>query len=246
MANPQGDKDYTKVSNEIIEALALTDLSNYEFRVFMMLIRKTYGFHKKTDWISLSQLAERTGIKLSHICRTIKKLKAKNMIIKNGKITGIQKDYEQWKLPKQVTNLNGKVTQTGKLPKQVILPKQVSKVTQTGNKKLPKQGDTKEKKYTYTKETILLSELLYEKILENNPEHKKPNFNNWYLHMDKMIRIDKRDPNKIKEVITWCQKDDFWHKNILSTAKLREKYDQLILNMGKNKKQKTFSGDYRV
>ncbi|GAH98406.1 unnamed protein product, partial [marine sediment metagenome] len=34
------------------------------------------------------------------------------------------------------------------------LPKQVSKVTQIGIKKLPKQVYTKEKKETYTKETI--------------------------------------------------------------------------------------------
>lgn len=86
-----------------------------------------------------------------------------------------------------------------------------------------------------------LSEYLFEKIRENNPDHKEPNFENWAKHIDLMIKIDKRTPDRIKEVIDWCQKDNFWYKNILSTKKLREKFDQLILNMGKNKK-----GDWKI
>ena len=77
----------------------------------------------------------------------------------------------------------------------------------------------------------ILSELLYEKILEHNPEHKKPDLSNWSKHIDLMIRIDKRNPDKIREVIEWCQADDFWYKNILSTEKLRKQYDQLIIKM---------------
>ena len=154
MANPQGDRNYTKISNEIIEALSKTDLSNYEFRVFIMILRKTYGFHKKKDWISLSQLAEITGIKLPHISRTIKKLKEKNMILKNGKVTGIQKDYELWKLPKQVTNLNEEVTQTG-ITQTGNVTQTGCELTQTGKKKLPKQAYTKDTiKDTNTKDKI--------------------------------------------------------------------------------------------
>ena len=137
MANPQGNKNYTRIANGILEALASAKLSSYEFRIIIAILRKTYGFQKKKDWISLSQFSAVTGIKLSHISRTIKKLKEKNMILKNGKITGIQKDYERWNLPKQVNEF-----------------------TQTGKKKLPKQGYTKEKKetiqnkYIYSREDI--------------------------------------------------------------------------------------------
>ena len=55
-----------------------------------------------------------------------------------------------------------------------------------------------------------------------------------------MIRSDKRNIHDIKKIIDWCQQDSFWHINILSTAKLREKFDQLTLNMNKqpnNKKE---------
>ena len=51
-----------------------------------------------------------------------------------------------------------------------------------------------------------------------------------------MIRLDKRSVDDIEAVIRWCQQDDFWHKNILSTDKLRKQFDKLYMNMPKDKK----------
>ena len=96
------------------------------------------------------------------------------------------------------------------------------------------------KEFATTSIEYQLAKHLYEKILQNNPEHKKPNLQEWAVHIDRMIRLDERKPEKIKEVIDWCQADDFWYANILSTKKLREKYDQLVLQM-KNKPKKRFS-----
>ena len=76
-----------------------------------------------------------------------------------------------------------------------------------------------------------LSEYLLNKIKENNPKYKSPNLDIWSTYIDKMIRLDNRDPVEIKKVIDWCQADDFWYKNILSTEKLRKQYDQLVMNM---------------
>jgi hypothetical protein len=61
----------------------------------------------------------------------------------------------------------------------------------------------------------------------NNPEAKEPNFQTWANEIRKMINIDKRKPEQIKNMIVWCQNDSFWKGNILSTKKLRDKYDQL-------------------
>lgn len=82
----------------------------------------------------------------------------------------------------------------------------------------------------------VLSLILYKYILRNNPEYKKPNLYDWAVHIDYMIRLDKRKPQKIYEIIKWCQQDNFWHKNILSTEKLRKQYDKLVINMVKVKK----------
>ena len=47
MANPQLEDGYTKIANEILEALAGINLSPYEGRALFFLIRKTYGWKKK-------------------------------------------------------------------------------------------------------------------------------------------------------------------------------------------------------
>ncbi len=108
MARPQLENGYTKMANELLEALSRINLCAYETRVLLFIIRKTYGWRKKTDWISLSQTAMDTGIRKAHICRTINSLVARNIIIKgNNKHVGLQKDYEKWrnKLPTGVTRV---------------------------------------------------------------------------------------------------------------------------------------------
>lgn len=76
-----------------------------------------------------------------------------------------------------------------------------------------------------------------EKIKERKTDFKLPDRKRWLLEIDRMIRIDKRDPKKIKSMIEWIHRDSFWSKNILSPQKLREKYDQIELHaIGKYEK----------
>ena len=62
MASPQLEDGYTQISNELLEALCWMNLSPYEWRVLLWILRKTYGWKKKTDWISLSQFSKETGL----------------------------------------------------------------------------------------------------------------------------------------------------------------------------------------
>jgi hypothetical protein len=84
-------------------------------------------------------------------------------------------------------------------------------------------------------EYVLACEL-YNLILLNNPDAKKPDLQSWSKHIDLMIRVDKRSATDIQIIINWCQKDSFWQANILSTKKLREKYDQLTMKMNSNQR----------
>jgi predicted phage replisome organizer len=95
----------------------------------------------------------------------------------------------------------------------------------------PSEESDKPKKKTkvYEEDSVemMLSKYLFELMRRNNPEAKEPNFQSWSNEIRKMINLDQRKPEQIKNMITWCQKDSFWKGNILSTKKLREKYDQL-------------------
>ncbi|SNR99191.1 hypothetical protein SAMN04488503_2226 [Humidesulfovibrio mexicanus] len=86
---------------------------------------------------------------------------------------------------------------------------------------------------------LRLATYLYNCIRRNRPEFKQPDLQAWARHVDLMLRIDKRDPEHIREVIKWAQADNIpqegskfcWAANILSTAKLRAQFDQLAMKM---------------
>lgn len=76
-----------------------------------------------------------------------------------------------------------------------------------------------------------LAESLRDAIHQRDPEAKAgklPNLPGWIHDIEKLMRIDNRTPEEIREVIAWCQSPDcFWGPNILSGRKLRDKFDTL-------------------
>lgn len=92
--------------------------------------------------------------------------------------------------------------------------------------------------YAETSKELSLSKLLLDLIRDRNPGFKAPtNLQSWAKQISEMIRVDKRDPQKIEDVIKWCQADSWWQNNVLSTKKLREKFDQLYMKMPKQGQQ---------
>ena len=147
MANPQTEDGHVDIANEIIEHLAQIRLSGEEVQVLWVIFRKTYGWHKKADAISLGQFSEMTGLSRQHVLRAIKKLLPKMVIgvSKNGNrninIFEFNKDFDQWRvLPKK-----GTVTNNGNK----VYPKM-------GTKVLPKKVHTKEKKETIQKKNTYM------------------------------------------------------------------------------------------
>ncbi len=97
----------------------------------------------------------------------------------------------------------------------------------------------KKKPFVETSDEVRLSELLFSLMLQNNPKAKKPNIQAWAKHIDYMLRLDKRSVEEIKQVIHWSQQDHFWLVNILSTGKLREKFDKLWLKANSRPRPQT-------
>ena len=132
MASPQTQNGYTKIANELLEALAHIRIPGEAMQIFQVVVRKTYGFNKKEDAIALSQFCFATGLKKNTVCKGLKCLVGLNVITQKGndiaKIYRINKDFNAWK----------------PLPKKVTLPKKGIIVPQKGNLAYPKKGTTKE------------------------------------------------------------------------------------------------------
>jgi uncharacterized protein YdaU (DUF1376 family) len=100
-------------------------------------------------------------------------------------------------------------------------------------------------------DAFLFASLLADSILERkkdflwlaNGRGDKVRFA-WAQEFDRMLRIDGREPERLRAVLLWSQEDSFWNKNILSASKFRKQFDQLEMKMmdgGKNREQpKTF------
>ena len=86
---------------------------------------------------------------------------------------------------------------------------------------------------------------LFAKIKENNSEHKlltNSQKQKWADSIRLMMERDNRTAQQIKNMIDWCQQDDFWKQNILSTAKLRKQYDIMKPKANAQYKQSSAGG----
>ncbi len=156
--NPQRENGHIDIANEIAEAMARINLTAHETRFLWCLFRKTYGWQKKEDWISLSQVSEMTGMHKSHASRAKRLLILRNMVTPRGNKIGFNKYFSQWKeLPHGVNRHDKltKVTPRGNLPP-----------APRGNRELPHGAP---QKTTYTKDTIT-----NKTVLEKKPDTADP------------------------------------------------------------------------
>ena len=76
-------------------------------------------------------------------------------------------------------------------------------------------------------------------LKKRNPKLKEPNRKKWIEELDKIIAIDKRTADELKEVIAWAasQDDDFWPTAIQSPQTLRKLFDRAWTKMHYKSKQ---------
>lgn len=80
MASPQLEDGYTRIANELLEALCVAMPGATEGQIIWAILRKTYGWKKKSDKISINQLCELTGKSRRMIIYAMQNLEAKKII----------------------------------------------------------------------------------------------------------------------------------------------------------------------
>lgn len=125
------DDGYTRIANDLLDALLAADLSKHQYKVALAVVRKTYGFNKKSDRITNSQIAKLTGLPETRVCTAKNQLIDMQILKLDGRRIGPNNVISEWKndIPR-----NGEV-----------LPETGSKsFPKTGNEHSPKQGNTKD------------------------------------------------------------------------------------------------------
>ncbi len=163
MKIPKLANGYTRIANEIMDELSKIRIPGRARQVLDFILRKTYGWHKKTATISLSQFTEGTGMSKISVCKGLNKLLDMNLITKKGNaksyftkkgndydITyGLQKEYNRWNcvtLPKKVM--------TPTLPKKETLRYQKRKSTLPKKVTPPLKDKSNKDKERYTKDFL--------------------------------------------------------------------------------------------
>ncbi len=125
------DDGYTRIANGLLEAVMAADLTARQLKVVLAVIRKTYGFGKKFDRITNTQIAAMTGIHHTHVCKAKNEMIAMNIIVTNGLAIGVNKVISDW---------NFIISQVGK-----SLAKSANKtLAESANADKPTQLNTKE------------------------------------------------------------------------------------------------------
>jgi len=231
MASPQTEGGYTKIANELYDALCKIRISGEARQVLDVIIRKTYGFNKKLDCIALSQFSLATGLSKVAVRKALNKLISMNLITQKGndiaKEYGITKDYELWK----------------PLPKKVTLPKKVRPFTKKGTNRYQKSAPQKTKE-TITKDiepqAALIVELIHSfeeinpsvKVLYGMPPQRRA----------ALRLIETHGLDRAKKAVAYVQanRDERFCPSITTPVQLEAKWAQLE-DYGRKSKNKTTS-----
>lgn len=151
----QLEDGHTRINNEVLEQLVKSSLLGSEYQVILFVIRKTWGWGKREDFISLTQFEKGTGLSRPTITKTIKNLVSKKILVKGSSLATQQiayrfsKYYNQWL---------------------VNTPQLVKDKSQTSKEKLQKLV----KGGLHTKETTKENKKGYKKFLEQKQLIGKP------------------------------------------------------------------------
>ena len=102
MSNPQLEKGFTRIANELIQALYRVNLNGSEFRIILFIIYQTYGYNKKSRQLSYTYISKGTGIPYGSVRRSIKHLFECGIINQKSSNDNsiielsVDKNYTQW------------------------------------------------------------------------------------------------------------------------------------------------------
>nr|DAH75897.1 MAG TPA: replication protein O [Caudoviricetes sp.] len=125
------DNGYTRIANELLDAIMLAGLTKHQLLMVMAVWRKTYGFNKKMDWVGNEQLESMTKID-STKCSTAKnQLVRMKIFIQEGRKIGMNKNISEWET--DIDRNSKSFTETVK-----------NSFTKTVKTTLPKRSNTKD------------------------------------------------------------------------------------------------------
>lgn len=197
---------YTQVPNEVFDHL-LPDMDETELRVTLIAIRKTLGWHKTRDAISLSTFVELTGLSRQGVLDGIEKAKARGTLVEVGKGKRGINIYElviTEDQSNQLTSLMSRPVPVNSVDQSYASTSLTSRPTKERNIKKPE----KEKEHPALNSAAIIDTWL------KTQDAIKPNaFKIKHNHeLARALITQGITSQDIKEYICWRRSDEFWNK----------------------------------
>ncbi|ELQ7254527.1 replication protein [Salmonella enterica] len=259
------DDGYTRLANELLDAVMCSGLPETELCILMAVWRKTYGYNKKMDWISNEQLEEMIQKHHTHCSTAKNSLIRKKVLIQEGRRVGMNIHISEWQ-----TKNNGfcktlakpakkTLAEFANAPKHKLLTTK-DKLTKDNIKRSTSENSDessdKPRKKPHvlkpeaaiqrgnkwgTAEDLTAAEWMFDLIKTISPSARKPNLAGWANDIRLMRECDGRTHRDMCVLFRWACHDSFWAGNVISPAKLREKWTQLDINRNKQQTGTTAS-----
>lgn len=249
---------YTKVANEIQKLKPRLRLSGREWQCFEAVIWLTYGWNKKQDRVTNTVIAELTGLSDTHVSDAIKSLAERKIIFsqKQGmmKLVGVNTEISAWILDKpepgrKFPKMGKSFPKAGKrFPETVDTQyKNKNSIKKNTSENSDESSDSPQKKLPAlrpeaaiqspkgdkwgTADDLKAAEWIFSKVQIVAPTAQQPNWASWSNDIRLMRNALEVTHHDICEVFKWANADHFWQTNVMSPAKLREKWDTLKAQM---------------
>lgn len=103
MASPQIENGYTKIANELLEAIAFRICNATWLKIIIYLIRITYGFQRKEVETNYQAIATKTGFTKDTIKHALEDMHRLlfikiRVVSQERLVVSVNKDYDLWKI----------------------------------------------------------------------------------------------------------------------------------------------------
>ncbi|HAH0497834.1 TPA: replication protein [Escherichia coli] len=165
----QLEDGFTRVANELLDAVMASGLSETELCVVLAVWRKTYGYNKKMDWVSNDQLEQMIAKHHTHCSTAKNQLVAKKVLVQEGRSVGMNTSIIEWK-----TKINGFCKTLAKPAKDSLA--EVANKTLAESAKDPlaegakDDGETLAESAFETKQDLLTTKDNIQKTINNTPQ----------------------------------------------------------------------------
>ena len=243
-----------QVPNAVIDEL-MAELTGAELKCYLYVLRKTKGWNKEFDAISVTQFMESCNLSNRTVIDACDRLvelglleqktgsnRIKIFSVKSYEIdlSGSEESSQREKSSVVKKVHSGSEKSSLSVVKKVHIQNNNTKnnIQNTNNLSLQTKtpATSPAKKFSFAEMDLAMAKEMFARIQKLNPNHKQPNFEAWANDIRLLGERDGKSHSEIIELFEWANQDRFWQANILSPRKLREKWDVLVLQRNRQAK----------